>query len=110
MARRSSFEVVAEIPHPNARKPFYDLLAAGWGISRQEPVSALESVGIGFLWRSRAPQHRYSRLPRPWAVIRDGLEARGILSPKAYVYILPSEVQRISGDEQPVLVVNVERT
>ena len=104
------FEVVGDIPSRFAQKGFYDLLAAGWGSAHEDPVGALESLGIGFLWRSKVGGRACARLPLPWALIRNGLEARGFLSPKAHVYMTRSEIQRVSGSEQPRLIVSLERS
>lgn len=102
--------MLADIPDPSSRKCFLDLLAAGWGSAREAPVSPLETVGLGFLWRSKRTERASARLPRPWALIRDGLTERGLLSPRANVYMIRSEVQGITGGEIPRLIVSLERS
>jgi len=109
--RRIEFEVPVEIPTSRGWKPFRDLLGAAWGLTREEPVTASESLGIGFTWWSRAAEgSERSTLPRPWSLIRNGLVERLAVDPKAHVYGLRSEVVHIRrGDERPRLVVVLER-
>jgi hypothetical protein len=101
--------VLADVPDPSPKKCFYDLLAAGWASGREEAVGPMETVGLGFLWRSRRTERAAARPPRPWSLIRSGLEERGMLSPRANVYMIRSEVVRIGSGEQPRLVVSLER-
>jgi hypothetical protein len=110
MPRRIEFEVLVEIPHSRSFKVFADMVAAGWGGLREEPVAPLEGVGIGFRWLSRAREGSdASTLPRPWAAVRNALVARKAISPKAHIYALRSEVVHINEDERPRLLVVLER-
>lgn len=104
-------EVLSEIPHSRGVKTFWDVLAAGWGITREEPVGPLEAVGIGLTWWSKAREgSEASTLPRPWSLVRDGLVKRAAISPKAHVYALRSEVVHLRRDgERPRLLVVLER-
>ena len=109
--RRVSFEVNSEIPTSVAERPFKDLLAAGWAISREEPVAAGEAVGLGFTWYSRVGEFgSMARLPRPWVLIRRGLGERGAFHPEAHVYMIRSEVVPVNRkNERARLIVALER-
>lgn len=103
--------VDSEIPSKESRRPFNDLLAAGWGLLREPPVAPLESVGIGFLWTSRRREDAMGvALPYPWTLIRNGLVERGAISPKAHIYMVRGEVVSIGKtNERARLIVHVER-
>lgn len=111
MPRSLTFEVPVDIPTPRSVKVFNDLLAAGWGVLREEPVGPMESVGIGFRWYSRVREFgSLAALPRPWSLICNGLKERHAISPKAHVFMLRGEVIPISGaNERPRLLVSMER-
>lgn len=99
-----------DVPHSRGFKVFADLVAAGWGHLREDPVAPLEGVGIGFLWYSRAREGSViSTLPRPWSLLRNALVERGAVSPRAHVYSLRSEVVHIRKDERPRLVALMEK-
>lgn len=102
---------MSEIPAICSVRPFTDLLAAGWGYLREEPVGPMEAIGIGFTWWSRlAESSALATLPRPWSLIRNGLVERGAISPKAHVYMLRGEVSHIGrANERARLVVVLER-
>lgn len=108
---RTAFLVLSDIPTQRSVKVFYDFLIAGWALVREEPVGLGESVGIGFTWYSRVGEHgSLARLPRPWALVRNGLVERGAIHPKAHVWMSRSEVVRISRDgEQARLFATLER-
>jgi len=92
-------------------RPFNDLLAAAWGVLREDPIGPQEAVGIGFTWTTaiREGAGRVA-LPRPWSFIRNGLRERGAIHPRAHVYMLRGEVVHIKrNDERPRLVVLMER-
>lgn len=103
--------VDSEIPSIRGQKVFYDLLSAGWGYLREEPVGPLEAIGIGFLWTSRVGEHgSVAALPRPWSLIRNGLIERGAISPRAHVFMLRGEVFPIGRtNERAKLIVQMER-
>lgn len=109
--RRVSFEVNSEIPSSVSEKPFVDLLAAGWAISREEPAVAGEAVGLGFTWYSRVEEFgSLAGLPRPWSLIRRGLTERGAFDARAHVYMIRGEVVPVNRkNERARLVVSLER-
>lgn len=99
-----------DIPHSRGYKTFADLVAAAWGLLREEPVAPMEGVGIGLLWHSRAREgSEASALPRPWSLLRNALVERGAISPRAHVYALRSEIVNVRKDERPRLVALVEK-
>ena len=108
---RSSWQVLSEVPAYRSQGPFFDLLAAGWGGLRDEPVGPMEAVGIGFTWWTTVGEFgSVAQLPRPWHIIRFGLTERGVIHPRAHVYMLRSEVVRIAKTgEQARLIVDMER-
>ena len=111
MSRKLYLLVESDVPQSRSLKVFNDLLAASWGVLREEPVGPLEPVGIGFLWTTaaRGGAGRVS-LPRPWSLIRNGLIERGAIHTRAHVYMLRGEVVNVRrGDEQPRLIVALER-
>jgi len=111
MSRKLYLLVESDVPQSRSLKVFNDLLAASWGVLREEPVGPLEPVGIGFLWTTaaRGGAGRVA-LPRPWSFIRNGLRERGAIHPRAHVYMLRGEVVHIKrNDERPRLVVLMER-
>ena len=90
---------------------FTDFLIAGWSLIREEPVGPGEAVGLGFTWYSRVREFgSLARLPRPWALIKNGLIKRGAIHSSAHVYMIRSEVVPISRTgEQAKLLVSIER-
>ena len=109
--RKVQFFVDSEIPSSVAERPFKDLLAAGWAISREEPVVAGEAVGLGFTWYSRVEEFgSLAGLPRPWSLIRRGLTERGAFDARAHVYMIRGEVVPVNRkNERARLVVSLER-
>jgi len=109
--RRISFEVPVDVPNSRGFPRFCDFLGGAWGTTREDAVGPLETLGIGFIWWSRAREGTdHVTLPRPWSLIRNGLVERGALSKKAHVYMTRSEVVFIGRTlDRPRLIVHLER-
>lgn len=111
MSRRIEFEVPVGVPHSRGVKVFSDLVAAGWGRLREDPVAPLERVGIGFTWYSTAREgSEASALPRPWSLLRNALVERGAISPGAHIYALRSEIVNVPKSERQRLIAVLEKT
>lgn len=101
----------AEIPHSRSWRVFRDLLASGWGYLGESAVGPMETVGLGITWWTRRGEGTTeATFPLPWSAVRNGLIDRGVISEKANVFMLRSEMVHIRrSDERPRLVVTMER-
>lgn len=111
MSRTLEFEVTADIPCTAGRRVFRDLLASGWGYLREPAVGPMETVGLGLTWWTRRGEGTAAAtFPFPWSLVRNGLVERGVISEKARVFMLRSEMVYIRRtEERPRLVVQMER-